>query len=59
VVSGIAQKNSTSPIHPWISQKATKGLAVLTPKMNCDQTAMSLPPVTSAVGIPHSEVILV
>jgi hypothetical protein len=29
--------------------KATKGLAALTPEMDCDQTAMGLPPVTSTV----------
>jgi hypothetical protein len=28
--------------------KATKGLTALTPKIDCDQTAMGLPLVTSA-----------
>jgi hypothetical protein len=28
--------------------KAFKGLIALTPEINCDQTAMDLPPVTSA-----------
>jgi hypothetical protein len=32
-----------------LSQKATKGLTALTPEIDCDQTAMDLPPVTSAV----------
>jgi hypothetical protein len=29
--------------------KATKGLIAFTPEIGCDQTAMGLPPVTSAV----------
>jgi hypothetical protein len=29
--------------------KATKGLTAHTPEIDCDQTAMVLPPVTSAV----------
>jgi hypothetical protein len=45
VVSGAEQKNST--VLP--SSKATKGLTALTSEMDCDQTAMNLPPVTSAV----------
>jgi hypothetical protein len=30
-------------------KKATKGLTVLTPEIDCDQTAIGLPPVTSSV----------
>jgi hypothetical protein len=30
-----------------MSQKGTKGLIAFTPKIDCDQTAMGLPPVTS------------
>jgi hypothetical protein len=30
-----------------MSQKATKGLTALTPKIDCNQTAIGLPPVTS------------
>jgi hypothetical protein len=29
--------------------KATKGLIALTPEIDCNKTAMGLPPVTSAV----------
>jgi hypothetical protein len=29
--------------------KVTKGLITLTPEIDCDQTAMNLPPITSAV----------
>jgi hypothetical protein len=47
VVSGTEQKNSTSLFLPWIL--ATKVLIALTPEMDCDQTAMGLLPVTSAV----------
>jgi hypothetical protein len=32
-----------------MSQMATKGLTSVTPDMDCIQTAMDLPPVTSAV----------
>jgi hypothetical protein len=32
-----------------MSKKATKVLIALTPDVDCDQTAMGLPPVTSAV----------
>jgi hypothetical protein len=32
-----------------MSYKATIGLIAFTPEINCDQTAMGLPPVTSAV----------
>jgi hypothetical protein len=40
-------KDSTSVFLPRIS--ATKGLITLTPQINCDQTAMGLPSVSSAV----------
>jgi hypothetical protein len=36
------------PYLPWMSYKATKGL-IVTPEIDCDQTAMVLPLVTSAV----------
>jgi hypothetical protein len=36
-------------ILPWMSYKATIGLIAFTPEIDCDQTAMGLPPVTSAV----------
>jgi hypothetical protein len=29
--------------------KVTKGLIAFTPEIDCDQTAMGLPPITSAV----------
>jgi hypothetical protein len=32
-----------------MSLKATKGILALTPEIDCDQTAMGLPPVTTAV----------
>jgi hypothetical protein len=32
-----------------MSLKATKGLIALTPEIDCNKTAMGLPPVTSAV----------
>jgi hypothetical protein len=32
-----------------MSYKATIGLIAFTPEIDCDQTAMGLPPVTSAV----------
>jgi hypothetical protein len=32
-----------------MSEKATKGLTALTPEIACDETAMSLPPITSAI----------
>jgi hypothetical protein len=44
MVSGTKQNNNTSPFFPW-----TKGLTALIPEINCDQAAMGLPPVTSAV----------
>jgi hypothetical protein len=47
VVSGIKQKNYTLSFMDAV--KATKGLRALTPEMDCDQTVMRLPPVTSAV----------
>jgi hypothetical protein len=34
---------------PWMSQKATKGITALTLEIDCDQTTMGLPLVTSAV----------
>jgi hypothetical protein len=49
LVSGTEQKNSTSLFLPWMSQKATKGLTGSPPEIDCNQTAMGLPPVTSAV----------
>jgi hypothetical protein len=33
----------------WKSLKATKGLIALTPEIDCNKTAMALPPVTSVV----------
>jgi hypothetical protein len=44
-------KKSTSLFLPWMSSLATKGLTAVTPEIDCDQTAMGLPPVTSAVFI--------
>jgi hypothetical protein len=32
-----------------MSEKATKGLIAFTPEIDCDQTSMGLPSVTSAV----------
>jgi hypothetical protein len=49
VVSETEQKKSTSPFLLWMSLKATKELTSLTPEMDCDQTAIGLPLVTSAV----------
>jgi hypothetical protein len=49
VVSGTKQKISTSLFLPWMSQKTNKGLIAHTPEIDCDQMAMGLPPVTSAV----------
>jgi hypothetical protein len=49
VVSGTEQNNRNSPFLTWISQKSTKGLTALTSVMDCDRTAMGLPPATSAV----------
>jgi hypothetical protein len=49
VVSGTEQSNSISPFLPWLSYKSTKGLTALSLEMDYDQTAMGLPPVTSAV----------
>jgi hypothetical protein len=48
VVTDTEQKNSTAFL-PRKSKKATKGYTGFTPAMYCDQTAMGLPPVTSAV----------
>jgi hypothetical protein len=37
-------------LFPWmVKGKATKGLIALTPEIDCDQTAMGLPPVTPAI----------
>jgi hypothetical protein len=49
MVSGTEQKNSTSLFLPWMSLKATKGSIALTPKIDWDQAAMGLSPITSAV----------
>jgi hypothetical protein len=46
---GTEQKNSNSPFLPWMPSQATKELTALTSEVDCDQTAMGLPPVTSAV----------
>jgi hypothetical protein len=44
------QNKRISPLFPpWMWLKATKGLTALTPEIDCDQAAMDLPPVTSAV----------
>jgi hypothetical protein len=48
-VFGAEQKNSTSLFLPRMSYKATKGLTASSPEIDCNQTAMDLPPVTSAV----------
>jgi hypothetical protein len=40
-------KDSTSPFLRWTSSKVTKGLTALTSEIDCDQTPMGLPPVTS------------
>jgi hypothetical protein len=34
---------------PWMSYKATKELITFASEIDCDQTAMGLPPVTTAV----------
>jgi hypothetical protein len=34
---------------PWMAQKATKGITALTSEIDCNQTAMGSPLVTSAV----------
>jgi hypothetical protein len=49
VVSGTEQNNKTSLFFPWMSKKAPSGLKAFTPEMDCDHTAMDLPPATSAV----------
>jgi ABC-type iron transport system FetAB permease component len=46
MVFRIKQKNIIYLILPWM---VTKGLIALTPQIDCDQTAIGLPPVTSAV----------
>jgi hypothetical protein len=46
-VSGIEQKNNTSPFLPCLI-KSIKGLTE-TPEMDCDQTAMGMQPVTAAI----------
>jgi hypothetical protein len=48
MVSGREEKNSTSPFLTWMSQKPTKRYR-LTSEIDCDQTAMDLPPVPSAL----------
>jgi hypothetical protein len=49
VLSGTEQKNNASPFLPWMSNKAAKQLIALTPEMVCEETAMGLLPVTSAL----------
>jgi hypothetical protein len=49
MVPATQENVNNAPFFPWRSQKATKGLTTLTPEINCDQTLMNLPPVTSAV----------
>jgi hypothetical protein len=49
VVFGTEEKNSTFLFLPGMSYRAVKGLTALAPEIDCDQKAMSLPPVTSAV----------
>jgi hypothetical protein len=44
----VQNKNNTSLFLPWMT-KATNGPIALTPEIDCDQTAMDLPPNTSAV----------
>jgi hypothetical protein len=44
------QKNTISPFLPRMSQKATKGIALIQ-EMDCDQTMINLLPVTSAVFV--------
>jgi hypothetical protein len=48
VVSGTEQ-NSTPLFLPWMSYKATKGQTPSPPEVDCNQTAMGLPPIISAV----------
>jgi hypothetical protein len=48
VVSWIEQKNSTSLFLPWLSSNVTEGLIALTPEMDYNQTAMSLPQMLTA-----------
>jgi hypothetical protein len=43
------QKNSTFLLLPWMDGWTTKGLAASPPEIDRNQTAMGLPPVTSAV----------
>jgi hypothetical protein len=45
VVFGTEQKSGTSTFLPGMSQKATKILTAVSPEIDCDQTAMGLPPV--------------
>jgi hypothetical protein len=51
MVSGTEQKNSTSLFLPWISYQTIK--PALAPETDYNQTAMDLPPVTSAVFHHH------
>jgi hypothetical protein len=46
------ENNSTSPFLPWISYKVIKGLTTLPPD-DCNQMAMGLPRITSAVFLSH------
>jgi hypothetical protein len=48
VVFGAEEYDNTSPVIPLMSLKATKESIVLTLETGCDQTALGLPPVTSA-----------
>jgi hypothetical protein len=38
-----------SLFRPYLTMKVDKGLIALTPEIDCNKTAMGLPPVTSAV----------
>jgi hypothetical protein len=49
VVSGTEQKNRTSPLFPWMSLEETKGSAAHPQEIICNQTAMGVPPVASAL----------
>jgi hypothetical protein len=49
VVSGTEQNNVSLSRKDFV--KAIKVLTALTPEMDCDQMAMGLPPITSAVSL--------
>jgi hypothetical protein len=49
VIYNTEQKNSTCPFLTRMWVKASKGLTSPPTEMDCDQTVMGLPPVTSAV----------